>query len=406
MQTETPGTAGSSTVDDVPSLADSIGEIMGDYVGDEMPSAGGTDEGATPGSGAPTGSENAADAVAGSERDVANAGLAGAPPADAAAAPLDQAGRDQSDEYTPFTYTVNGEQRTADGIRQVGEFGAIVDAEFLPVLQQRLSERDHLYEQEQARHQQYQAIERLTNWEVNDRNGNRQTLTGQQGLEAQRVLLSRSLASLSVIDKVLSDPAAFAKLVTVVADEQGNGRIVAHPDAMAHLRTSIENAAIRAEVATRGHVAAVSAPQPPAERSVAELAMPTVEATVRQIGATGFTAEDKQFLAGQLVHYVRATTAEERQRGLGPRIVDESFVALVKREAARAQQAARIAQSATSAANQNQRKLAATRPRGVVPTPQQRPGSPQHSRVTDAEQAWDIAERAGAVALRRSMGLT
>ena len=114
-------------------------------------------------------------------------------------------------------------------------------------------------------------------------------------------------------------------------------------------------------------------------------------------------------MASQLERYVRPTTPQEKQQGFGNRIVDASFTKLVERTAKQAQTVAKVAESAQSAATQNAAKLAAAASGKRTPAkapvrpsnaPANRPPNPAQQRVQDTSTAWDIAERAGAAAMR------
>jgi hypothetical protein len=304
---------------------------------------------------------------------------------------------------------VNGQQRTADGIKRLGDHGAIVDAEYLPKLERIFTERDHLFETRQAEYEKRTALEKqyetLTAWQTRDAQGNTQTLTGPQGLEAQRTLLARTLATLNVYSQALQDP---EQLVGLLGQDQ-SGQFVLHPQGVTYLKTLADNAAMRAETQARTHFSKLSAPQPaapPPEVPVEQLALSTVEQVAQQLNATGLTAEDKQFLAAQLPRYVRATTPEEKQLGHGSRIVDHAFTVLVQREAQRIANTSRIATTATATAQENAARLAAaaigkrpTTARPTTPTPTQRP-VPQSE--TNRADMWDRMERAQAGVSRRT----
>jgi hypothetical protein len=122
---------------------------------------------------------------------------------------------------------------------------------------------------------------------------------------------------------------------------------------------------------------------------------------------TGFTAEDKAFFASQLPRYVRATTPEEKAQNFGSRIVDESFLKLIQREATRRAESSQTAAQASQIARANAAALAAAatgkRPApGTKAAPQTPPRvSVEAQRATDADDAWDRAEQAALAASRR-----
>lgn len=64
-------------------------------------------------------------------------------------------------DATSLTYTVNGQSKTYDGIRVLGETGAVIDIKDLPDLQRKLGERDHLFEANQHLYQKTQQYDGL-----------------------------------------------------------------------------------------------------------------------------------------------------------------------------------------------------------------------------------------------------
>jgi hypothetical protein len=420
----TPVENGSSTVAATPepsTLADELSSLFGDdFSGSSADESPGTDTstaGAPPAADPSAAPETTTDAP---PEGVVDAEHAGTPPADAANQAPDD---DPLKDAKPLTYVVNGETRTAEGLMVLGDRGAIVPAEHLQKLQQRLSERDHLFEKSQAEYQRYSALEqtfnKLTEWNAGkDAQGNDRVLTGADGLETQRVLLGQTMATLNTLAAALDDPNQFAALVDVQQDPAtGQFYILPNATAVAALRTRAELAAVRAEQQARSHFASIRSqlPQrgqptptvPAADAPIESIAMPTVEQAITDLKVTGFTAEDKQFFASQLPRYVRPTTPQEKAQNLGSRIVDESFIKLIQREATRRAESSQTAAQASQIAQENARRLAqaATGKRpttGTKPTPQTPPRvSVAAQRATDADDAWDRAEKAAAASMKQ-----
>jgi hypothetical protein len=412
------GGSAATVADDSPSLTDFIGGAMGDlYTVSETPErSSDASAGAPPAeASAPTPENDTAQ-----EGEAADAEHAGAPPADAATPDPDPTAVSQPSvdddplkDARAFTYTVDGQERSVEGIKEIPGVGAIVDADFLPTLQQRLSERDHLFERSQEQHRKYTDLERVTAWPTKDAQGNPQTLTGAPAILEHRVVTARALATLDTLSQAIADPAMAAKLVTYeVIGQYEDGtpqyRLVWNPDGMEMLQLRARNKAIEAANGVRDRFASFSAPPPPPEPTIADIAMPTVDAQVKALNVS-VSDEDKQFLASQLERYVRPTTPQEKQQGYGNRIVDASFTKLVERTAKQAQTVAKVAESAQSAATQNAAKLAAAASGKRTPAkapvrpsnaPANRAPNPAQQRVQDTNSAWDIAERAGAAAMR------
>ena len=409
------GTDGQSTAAPQSTLASDIASLMGDDFGfSESPDDEDQAAGAPP---AGDGTQNPDPAQAGSEGD-GNAEHAGAPPADAANPSTPDQGTPANDDdplagAEPFTYTVNGQARTFDGLTKLGDRGAIVTAEALPKLQQRLSERDNLYERSQEQYQRYAALEesfnKLTQWSIGkDQNGQDRYLTGADAVLAQRVMLGRSAATMQVLAKALDDPEQFARLVAVVDDGRGGLMIVPDKNAIDHLKTLAENAAMHAEQRVTSHFntirstlkAVPSTPEPRQQTSTTiepSVALESVKGFVQQLNVKGLTPEDEAFLVESLPRYVRDATAEERAQFNSPTVVDISFGKLIQRTAQLRANAAATATAAATAERDNQRKLAAAasgvRPQRQTPrqpAPQQKKTD---SKVSDARKGWELQER-------------
>jgi hypothetical protein len=402
-----------------PSLADELSSLFGDgFSGSESDSSPDPDEstaGATPAESSAEVTETTADVAPDGETDV----QAGATPAGATITSPDE---DPLKDAKPLTYTVNGQERTAEGLLVLGDKGAIIPAEHLPKFQRLLTERDNLFEENQGRHQKYSALEntftKLTAWNAGkDAQGNDRVLTGADGLESQRVLLGQTMATLNTIAAALDDPKQFADLVDVQQDPTtGQLYILPKADALAALRIRAELAAVRAEQQARAHFNTIRStlpnagkftPTPPAaDAPIESIAMPTVEQAITDLKVTGFTPEDKAFFAAQLPRYVRETTPQEKAQQLGNRIVDQSFIALIQREATRRAESSQTAVNASQIAQENARKLAqAAIGRRPAQTKTPSPTTPRVSvaaqRATDSDDAWDRAEKAAAASMRQ-----
>lgn len=384
-----------------PLLTEFIGHQLGDIaVDDETPDS--QDTGVAPGDTPethPPGDPKATTVPEGTEP----AERAGEPPADAATPAPDApvAEPDPLADAKPLTYTVNGESRTYEGIRILGEDGAVIRAADLPDVMKRLGERDHYFEQSQAQYRAVQHFEKLAEWKTTDADGNEQTFTGHHALVERHVDSARKDAALAVVDALLSDPRKFASLVAV--DEKN--QVVIDPTALEYLQKDVALAANNAERARRAELVGL----------VAELNRPAAQATnyaqlaprvIEQAAGAEFTkltAEDKAFLTEQMPRYVRDTTPEEKRNGSGQRIVDASFATLVQRTAKQQAHVAKVATVTADATKKNAANLAAAA-RGVKPSAPAKPATPKPATPaapSDAESAWDIQEKAAAAALRR-----
>lgn len=415
------GTAGQSTAADTerPFVGEILSLLGDDFgVGGESPETDDdTDAGAPPASGdpAPDGSDPAAQGRSEGEP----GDDTGAPPAGTSLEAQPDDAVDPLEGATPLTYTVNGEQRQFDGIRVLGEHGAIIDAAALPKVIQRLSERDNLYERSQAVFERHQALEdsfnRLTRWSLGkDQNGQERVLTGADAIEARNVITARALAANQVLATIF-DPDTFARYVEIVGDEQNGYRIVPNQAAIESLQTRAENAAIKAEQAARSRFAEIRATAKPvpelpgrtpaasSDTSVPQLspesAIASVQTAIRAVGAKGLTADDEKSLAALLPRFIRPTTPAERFQTNEAFIIDEEFGRVVLNHAALRQSASQTAVAASDAATKNATTLAqalrGNRPRNAPApkTPAQRQPSEAQQRHSTSRKAWELAER-------------
>lgn len=203
----------------------------------------------------------------------------------------------------PFTFTVGDETRTVDGTYRIPGEGLVVPEDKVAHFELMASRAETLDRQNRDLYEQNQQWERLAAWPTKDAQGNAVTLSGREGYEAQRVLLSRSLAALQTIGEALSSDEAFAKLIGVTG-EPGQEVVVRNPDALALLRERVDNAAYRAEQTVRAHLVRAAAPPPPPAPSAAEYAKPTIAALIAQHTITNLTQADQDFLAAEFPRYV------------------------------------------------------------------------------------------------------
>lgn len=300
----------------------------------------------------------------------------------------------------PLSYTVSGQQRSDERIKVVKDLGAFIEPKDLPHIQQRLSERDHLYETNREQYAKYQALEKLTEWKQGDT-----VLTGPPAIEAQRVFVEQSKETIRQLASVLK-PENFAKYVDIGQNEDGSYFVQPNQAALNDLRERLQFANDRAGFEEKRRFASlaptISQPVVPqaADAPIETLADPTVDALAQQLGVT-LSPDAKTFLASQLPRYVRPTTDAEKPQ-FGPRIVDSAFADLIKREARSAATVAKVAETASTAATRNAPRLAAAMiGRGKAPvartTPKQ---TSDEDELTQEEQAYLARERAGANALR------
>lgn len=304
-----------------------------------------------------------------------------------------------------LTYRVNGQERTFDGLKVV-EHGALIANDSLPALQQRLSERDSLFEKSQQQYKQYQALEHLTAWKTTGQDGKEQILTGSHALEARQMALEKTTAILNTIASVFDNPEVFASIVT--AKQLPDGRWIAVPDqaALRSLTTQAELAALKAEGSVRQQfqhtTVSTSQPQPIDVQSVAPS---VVENSAQQLGVNTLTPEDKTFLAGMVPRFVRPATQEDLRDTptltLGEPVLDAAFGQLIQQQASMRASTAKTVQNATTVSKENAAKLAAAKQGKTVVqshlrTNAQRREPAKDQRAQDSSDAFAMMQRAAA----------
>lgn len=351
-----------------------------------------------------------------------NAERADTPSADAAksesdkgATPTTEADGDPLATATPFTYTVNGQEKAFDGIKVLGDAGAIITSDALPLLQRRLGERDNLYEQNRAQYDQVKDFERLSEWKTEGPDGKEVTLQGRDGLVAMHSDHESLKAAWETFIQVLKPAAdgSYPLLAALVDVDPKTNQIIANPEFVERLLERSNNAEFRARVSVRDRLAETSTPRPTAGRSAeASTALNSssiqaeapriIEAAAKEQGVDLklLTEKDRAFLSQQLPRYLRSVTEDDRRENLslkvGSPIVDSAFAQVVKDRAELRKEMGTQAQAASQAAKDNSARLAAAALGSrKVSTPTQRvqERQPEDTRVSDADAAWALRER-------------
>lgn len=252
----------------------------------------------------------------------------------------------------PFTY--GADKKVLEGVYRVPGEGLLVPedkASAIASLAERADVLDRVSREYSAQNATY---ERLSTWETTDASGKTVTLTGQQGLEAQRVEHARMSAAVEIVDGILADP---SKLLSLLArDDQG--RISIDPQAVETLQMRVQLAANTAEQTARSHFSKLSTgPAQPAGPQSYAASAPNLIKQAAGAHDTALTADDRQFLTQQIDRYVRTVTEEDRRWNpnlkLGAPIVDESYGKLVERTAQQRAAATAQAKAAETAGKHN-----------------------------------------------------
>lgn len=389
------GTAGSASQD----LGSAIGSMLGDFGNDSAPDDqdAGVEAGAPPAEASPDAPESSPTPDAAPEVEPDASAPAPATPESPAPEDIDPLATAKS-----LTYTVNGQERTVEGIKVLSdELGGegIITREALPDIIRRLGERDNLYEQNQWAFQQRQELEAASAWKVTKEDGSESLVTGKEGIAEMRIAHARQEASLQTLIAALQDPEQFRQMVAVDQNDQ----IVLNPQFIQSLLTRAELAEMKAEQATRGLFGQLlQAAQPaPAAPDFSRYA----PAIIKQAAGDKFSTlspKDQDTLGKQMLRYVRPSTPAERQAGQGPHIVDAEFASLVQEWVNLRSEGVKAATTAASASSSNAAKLAAARigTKATTPAPSTRPPRAP-AKPIDADTAWAMREKALAAGLNR-----
>jgi hypothetical protein len=275
---------------------------------------------------------------------------------------------------TALGYVVDGQSRNYDAIRVIPGQGAIIKAADLPQLQQRLSERDHLFETSREQYRTLNELEQRTAWKVRQPDGTEKTLTGTAGLVERDVVTGKALVALEELTDALRDPRKFAKLIGV--DAQGN--IVPDAEQLEYLltrsqlrETQVEQQ-IRARFQSQASIQHTSAQD--SEAATGQINVPDtfVDQYAAQLGVTGLAPEDKAVLQAIAPRFIRvATQADVLQNPMlkvGTPVIENAFADQVKHYASLRSTAAKTqatsaeaTKAALSAQQENQARLAAAK---------------------------------------------
>ena len=285
-----------------------------------------------------------------------------------------QAAADPLAGTEPFTYTVNGEQKTLAGVYRVPGEGLLVPEDQVSSLQQVAERADVLDRVTRELTAQNTTYERLSAWNVTDPDGTQRTLSGQQGLEAMRVELAQQAAAISAIDVLLSDPQNIVNLL--VSD--GQGGVTIDPRSLKMLALEVRSAAVDAERQERSKFATLgqSTSGPASSGSSGQDYTAQAPAVIKQAAGAAYdtlSADDRSLLADQLSRYVRPVTEEDRRWNpalkIGAPIVDASFTKVVQHLAAQRQASSKVAEAAERAGKFNGGQDRGRQPAKPTPKP-------------------------------------
>lgn len=358
--------SGSSAAETEPTLAEAFGELANALAADDAPGTAATQSapGDTDTLSAP--SPFAAPATQAASVAETSAIIPPSPSSDANAA---SHAVDPLAGTTPLTYTVNGETRTFDGVYVKAGFGAIIDNDALPKIQDRLQQADRLVETNRQLYAQSQEFQQV---------GGRQ---GVEDLVAKNAMLNRS-ASL---------------LFDALQNEETLLALATDPVARQHLLRELQLSGREALDGARGQF----------RQGFTDAARVATVASQTQTAITGAVSElAKQFpgLTTDDVAAVRAHAGRVQSAIVRPATPDEARVAGVRpgeliidlptlhtflsdRHTLRQQVGTIAAQQATTTKENAARLAAATPTAGKASAPASRPGAgkklPPHEQKID-----------------------
>lgn len=335
-------------------------ELMTEMLGDEAPEPTASDA-ATPTDDATSAEETDAVSATPDAKDAdAKEPATPDPKADAADDPAEPTSDDLLAKATAFEYTVDGQSKTIDGIKEIPGHGAIVEANALSLLKDRLQKADRLDEANRTLYQKVQSYDQIEH-------------SGKKGLDA--------------IEALVVDHAKLSKalnvLVPYLESEEGRVALVSDPaGTLQYLARELGLTAREVEFTTRqsfGQRIRQAETQQAETQTRAEQQQVAIGNTIRSFAAkyAALTDDDiqaatkhLQAFAGSIIR--PATDAEAKQfasRGVvaGQPVIDERLIdqyladrAALRTEAATAkEQASAAAKAASTAASENAKRLAA-----------------------------------------------
>lgn len=324
---------------------------------------------------APTDGAPAADDAAAIASPDTTDDAAGEPPA--APDPLVQEGLRLLEDAAPATYTVDGETRTVDGMLVREGEGAILDADAVPAILRRLSERDQYEAALRSQQQQDEPLHRIAQWTVQDATGKTTTYHGAEAVQVMHTANAQSQAVVNVFGELFKDPNRLAEFLSATENPDGSIAWAFRPEAQRALALAIRNASLEAQNSVRERLGSLTVPAAqtgPLEISPEQGVQIATEVLKAQ-GVTGLSAGDLQALGAQVGRYTSRATAEDVARNpslrVGEPVVDRSFLAIAQRMAAGAASRAKDVKDAAriSAANDAKLRQARTAAPASPPAP-------------------------------------
>lgn len=302
-----------------------------------------------------------------------------------------------------LTYTVDGATKTYDGIKVMGEDGAVIDPAALPDLQRRLGERDHLVAANAQLYQRTRQFDALSH--TSTVGGTPQDFRGMDAFRQLKADYATTFAGAAELYAKLHDP-AFVQALAIAnlsPDQGGNPEQAKALLKQVYDRANFagEKAAYDARLQLDRTVAQGTAEV--ADKAQIEETFASVLADFRKtfphLTAADMQEGEQHFRELGSVIARQATPQEAQQYGLkvGQWFIDSPKMnGWFKGRDALRQEMAKTVVTTSAAATQNAARLAqAVSPTPPAATPPKAPTRPKQTdtRAADADAGWDLMER-------------
>jgi hypothetical protein len=285
----------------------------------------------------------------------------------------------------PFTYSVDGQARTMDGVYRIPNEGLIVPEDKVADFQRIVSRAESLERTNRQLYDQTKAFEKLTQWTTKDASGKDVSLNGQQAIEAMQIAHAQTKAALSEIVKVLMGSPTDYLMQNAQGEIVWNQRQVEY--LLKDARFAERDAADKIRSQFQGIQAELSKPP---EVDVAQSAPQLLDSFASTLQLT-LHSDDKTFLASMLPQFVRPTAPEDIAQNPAlanePRVVDARFLQLMQRTAEQRAQSA-----TTQKATQFNQAVTAGKKPAQPPgktAPKAQPSKPAQLEKKGRAQTWD-----------------
>lgn len=298
----------------------------------------------------------------------------------------------------PFTFSVQGQERTIQGWHHLPGEGVFVPDEQVPHLQLLMSRAEFLDGQHKELQRQVSDTEKVLAWTPP---GAQAPVTGRAAVEALHASRAELLAEVQAYQSLLSNPENLRQILAVNEDGSLAWNDLATKNFMLELQQTKGRIAqaVSAHFATLGAPAPAAAASAPATFDAVKNAPAIVDHAISQAadGSTWkqhMTAEDKAWAQQLVPRYVKTATAADAQANpalrVGEPLLEPEFTDLLRDRAKLREGTAKAASTAATAAKHNA-GMNNGRPsaRPAARPPAAPPAPPTPTRRKGKAEAWD-----------------